>query len=37
MLNEKFEWIKDLIRHIKIQFIFYNETFIVAIEVDTRD
>ena len=36
MLNEEFEWINDLIWHIKIQFIFYNGTFIVAIEVDTR-
>ena len=36
MLNEEFEWIKDLTWHIKIQIIFYNETFIVAIEVDTR-
>ena len=36
MLNEEFEWINDLMLHSKIQFIFYNETFIVEIEVDTR-
>ena len=36
ILNEEFDWIKDLIQHIKILFIFYNETSIVATELDTR-
>ena len=36
ILNEEFEWIKGLIQHIKIQFIFYNETSIIAMELDTR-
>ena len=32
ILDEEFEWIKGLIP--KIQFIFYNETSIVATELD---